>query len=69
MRTLDCPGPRTRSTGRTPKPSTPVARADRAVFVEDPTISGARSWGTVLSLPYAVDAIVPQLADAAGRPA
>jgi hypothetical protein len=25
--------------------------------------------GTVLSLPYAVDAIVPQLADAAGRPA
>jgi iron complex transport system substrate-binding protein len=39
------------------------------VFVEDPTVSGARSWGTVLSLPYAVDAIVPQLADAAGRPA
>nr|WP_271212863.1 ABC transporter substrate-binding protein [Rhodococcus wratislaviensis] len=49
--------------------SLPVAKAGRAVFVDDPTVSGALTWGTVLSLPYAVEALVPKLADAAAKPA
>ncbi|WP_370181485.1 iron-siderophore ABC transporter substrate-binding protein [Rhodococcus wratislaviensis] len=49
--------------------SLPVAKAGRAVFVDDPTVSGALTWGTVLSLPYAVEALVPKLADTAAKPA
>ncbi|WP_083849808.1 iron-siderophore ABC transporter substrate-binding protein [Rhodococcus sp. JVH1] len=47
--------------------SLPVAKA--AVFVDDPTVSGALTWGTVLSLPYAVEALVPKLAEAAAKSA
>lgn len=41
-----------------------VVQAGHSVFVADPLVSGALTWGTVLSLPYALDAIVPQLAEA-----
>jgi iron complex transport system substrate-binding protein len=39
-----------------------VVRDGRSVFIEDGLISGALTWGTVLSLPYAIDELVPQLA-------
>jgi iron complex transport system substrate-binding protein len=39
-----------------------VVRAGRSVFVEDPMVSAAWTWGTVLSLPSVIDAIVAQLA-------
>ena len=38
-----------------------VVRAGRAVFVEDPLVSAAWTWGTVLSLPAVIDALVAQL--------
>jgi iron complex transport system substrate-binding protein len=41
-----------------------VVKSGRSVFIEDPLVAGALTWGTVLSIPYALDAIVPQLADA-----
>lgn len=41
-----------------------VVAAGHSVFIEDPLVSGALTWGTVLSLPYAIDAMVPLLADA-----
>ncbi len=41
-----------------------VVRAGRSVFVEDPTVAGALTWGTVLSIPYALDELVPLLAAA-----
>lgn len=44
-----------------------VARDGRAIFVDDPIVSGALTWGTVLSLPFAIDALVPQLAEAASK--
>jgi iron complex transport system substrate-binding protein len=47
-----------------------VAREDRAVFLEDEVLSGALTWGTVLSLPFAIDGLVPMLAAAVdGDPA
>lgn len=39
-----------------------VVKAGRSVFVEDPIVSAAWTWGTVLSLPGVVDAIATQLA-------
>jgi iron complex transport system substrate-binding protein len=39
-----------------------VVRAGRSVFVEDPLVSAAWTWGTVLSLPSVIDALVGQLA-------
>jgi iron complex transport system substrate-binding protein len=39
-----------------------VVRAGRSVFVEDPMVSAAWTWGTVLSLPSVIDALVEQLA-------
>jgi iron complex transport system substrate-binding protein len=39
-----------------------VVKAGRSVFVEDPMISAAWTWGTVLSLPTVIDALVAQLA-------
>lgn len=43
-----------------------VVRAGRSVFVEDPLVSAAWSWGTVLSLPSVIDALVEQLSAALG---
>jgi iron complex transport system substrate-binding protein len=39
-----------------------VVRAGRSVFIEDPMVSAAWTWGTVLSLPSVIDALVAQLA-------
>jgi iron complex transport system substrate-binding protein len=39
-----------------------VVRAGRSLFVEDPLVSAAWTWGTVLSLPSVIDALVAQLA-------
>ncbi|WP_338886755.1 iron-siderophore ABC transporter substrate-binding protein [Rhodococcus sovatensis] len=44
-----------------------VAKDGRDIFVDDPIVSGALTWGTVLSLPYAIEALVPQLAVAASK--
>ncbi|SNS70325.1 hypothetical protein [Rhodococcoides kyotonense] len=44
-----------------------VAKDGRDVFVDDPIVSGAMTWGTVLSLPFAIDALVPRLSVAASR--
>ncbi|WP_072803038.1 iron-siderophore ABC transporter substrate-binding protein [Rhodococcoides yunnanense] len=44
-----------------------VAKDGRDVFVDDPIVSGAMTWGTVLSLPYAIDALVPPLSAAASK--
>lgn len=41
-----------------------VVQAGRSVFVEDPLVSAALTWGTVLSIPYAVEELVPLLAAA-----
>jgi iron complex transport system substrate-binding protein len=41
-----------------------VVQAGRSVFVDDPMVSAAWTWGTVLSLPTVIDALVGQLAGA-----
>ncbi|WP_433556782.1 iron-siderophore ABC transporter substrate-binding protein [Pseudonocardia xinjiangensis] len=41
-----------------------VVRAGRSIFVEDPMVSAAWTWGTVLSLPGVIDSLVAQLAAA-----
>lgn len=41
-----------------------VVKAGRSVFVEDPIVSGALTWGTVLSIPYALDELVLLIAEA-----
>ncbi|OZM77657.1 iron-siderophore ABC transporter substrate-binding protein [Pseudonocardia sp. MH-G8] len=41
-----------------------VVRDGRAVFVDDPLVSAAWTWGTVLSLPTVIDALAGQLAGA-----
>ena len=48
-----------------------VIRDDRAVFIDDESpVSGALAYGTVLSLPYALDQLLPALQAAAdGDPA
>jgi iron complex transport system substrate-binding protein len=48
-----------------------VVQEDRAVFIaEDDPVSGALAYGSVLSLPYALEQLLPQLAAAAdGDPA
>jgi iron complex transport system substrate-binding protein len=43
-----------------------VVKAGHSIFIEDPLVSGALTWGTVLSIPYALEALVPQLATALG---
>lgn len=40
----------------------PAVEAGRSVFLDDPVVSGALTWGTVLSIPYAVERLVPLLA-------
>jgi iron complex transport system substrate-binding protein len=41
----------------------------QVVWVTDPNVIGALSYGSVLSLPYAIDAIVPALAETIGAAA
>jgi iron complex transport system substrate-binding protein len=38
-----------------------VVKAGRSVFVDDPMVSAAWTWGTVLSLPSVIDGLVAQL--------
>jgi iron complex transport system substrate-binding protein len=38
-----------------------VVKAGRAVFVDDPMVSAAWTWGTVLSLPSVIDALVARI--------
>ena len=47
-----------------------AASEGREVFLDDPILGGAASFGSVLSLPYVLDELVPRLAAAAdGDPA
>jgi iron complex transport system substrate-binding protein len=46
-----------------------VVQDGLVLFIEDPLVSGALTWSTVLSLPYALEELVPQLADVVGGPA
>jgi iron complex transport system substrate-binding protein len=45
-------------------PQLDVVKDGQSVFIEDELVSGALTWGTVLSLPYAIDELVPVLAEA-----
>ncbi len=40
----------------------PAVRAGRSVFIDDPVVSGAWTWGTVLSIPTVVDALASSIA-------
>jgi iron-siderophore transport system substrate-binding protein len=40
-----------------------AVREGRELFIEDELVSGALTWSTVLSLPYALEQLVPDLAD------
>ncbi|NMD58250.1 MULTISPECIES: ABC transporter substrate-binding protein [Tsukamurella] len=40
----------------------PAVQAGRSVFVDDPLVSGAWTWGTVLSIPTVVDALASSIA-------
>lgn len=42
-------------------PQLPVVQDGRVLWVEDAVLSGAFSWGTVLSLQYALDELLPQI--------
>jgi iron complex transport system substrate-binding protein len=44
-------------------PNLEVVQAGRSVFIEDPLAAGALTWSTVLSLPYALEHVVPLLAE------
>jgi iron complex transport system substrate-binding protein len=44
-------------------PQLDVVAEGRDLFIEDPLVSGALTWSTVLSLPYAIEHLVPQLAE------
>jgi iron complex transport system substrate-binding protein len=39
-----------------------VAREGRDLFLTDPVLSGALTFSTVLSIPYAIEGLVPQIA-------
>ncbi|WZH38217.1 MAG: iron-siderophore ABC transporter substrate-binding protein [Microbacterium enclense] len=41
----------------------PVVKDDHVLWVEDSVVSGAFSWGTVLSLQYALDQLLPQITE------
>lgn len=43
-------------------PGLEVVKACRSLFVDDPLVSAVWTWGTVLSLPTVIDAIVAMLA-------
>jgi iron-siderophore transport system substrate-binding protein len=42
-----------------------VVNEGRVLFVDDPVVAGALTWSTVLSIPYAIEVLTPQIADAA----
>ncbi len=44
-------------------PTLAVVKAGHSIFIDDALVSGALTWATVLSLPYAVAQLVPRLAD------
>lgn len=44
-------------------PKLPVVQDDHVLWVEDDLLSGAFSWGTILSLQYALDEMAPQIAE------
>lgn len=41
--------------------SLPVTKTGQVLWIDDPVLSGAFSWGTVLSLDYAREQLVPQI--------
>ncbi len=43
-----------------------VVQDGRVLYIEDPLVAGALTWSTVLSLPYALEQLVPQLAETVG---
>lgn len=43
-----------------------VVQEGRELFIEDPLVSGALTWATVLSLPYAIEHLVPEIAEVLG---
>ncbi|SDU64767.1 iron-siderophore ABC transporter substrate-binding protein [Jiangella alkaliphila] len=43
-----------------------VVQDGRVLYIEDPLVAGALTWSTVLSLPYALEHLVPQLAETMG---
>ncbi len=45
----------------------PVVRDGRVLWVEDEVVSGAFSWGTILSLDYALGEMVPQIRETVSR--
>lgn len=45
-------------------PTLEVVQAGRSIFIDDPLVSGALTWATPLSLPFALERMVPQLAEA-----
>jgi iron complex transport system substrate-binding protein len=50
--------------------SLPVAEEGRALVVDDVVVSGALTWSTVLSLPFAIEELAPRIAAAVdGDPA
>lgn len=44
-------------------PSLGVVGSNKVLWVEDDVVSGAFSWGTVLSLQYALDELLPQITE------
>ncbi|MCA0158085.1 ABC transporter substrate-binding protein [Tsukamurella sp. M9C] len=40
----------------------PAVRSGRSVFIDDPVVSGAWTWGTVLSIPTVVDTLASSIA-------
>ena len=42
-------------------PTLPVVQAGKVLWIEDPQVSGAFTWGTILSLDYALETLVPQI--------
>lgn len=44
----------------------PAVQDGRVLWIEDPVVSGAFGWGTVLSLDFALQQLVPQIAETLG---
>lgn len=47
-------------------PTLPAVQEGRVLWIEDPVVSGAFGWGTVLSLDFALEQLVPQVAQTVG---
>jgi iron complex transport system substrate-binding protein len=47
-------------------PTLPVVEAGKVLWIEDGLVSGAFSWGTILSLDYALDELLPQVVEVVG---